>query len=979
MDLERIKQNLRLRSGRKSKTKKAPRSEAPKPQEIAAPNGVVPTPTKPDQQSPPHITKGEEGEKEAEPDKSFDIEQDTQTKSQQESDHTPPQAVAGSEDDHSGNTTPRQYGRSGITVPHQSQNSRETPSPQQTMADPQAQNAEMSDANDFDLKAPAPKPKPPSVESLSELLFSAGHLNSILHDPREIARFTAFLNKYKPDYQPLILRFLETQKAIKAIEYANAVAEGATVAADEADKAVENVVPSVAATLDKTFEEASTTSFTALVGTALPMYVTYCLTKLVTECLVNEITGKQTSLMQNLVGGLSEVFCLTDPNQEDNPIIYASEEFYRYTGYGSDDVIGNNCRFLQGRKTNPASPQRLREHITKGEGICETLLNYRRDGRPFINLLLVAPLHDDKGKVKYFIGAQVDVTGLVENGRGLDAFERYLTYRQFEDESKSTVDADTQRKKKALKKLRELSEMFDLEESAVVQTASRASSMSRNSDAGSASSSGRRSNRRVLGEDDEDSEQEEAPDEDDKDAWKLGSAGFSGLSGKLPGIYETFMLIRPAPSLRIIFVSPKLRKIGKVVQSPFLSHVAATATTLEGLKESFTTGTPVLAKINFLPQAGESRDGVKTDSGHRHEDGGHGRACWISATPLVGSDDRIGVWMIVVVEKNKAKRTAKVAEVEAKAISKVQANKPDRIEMPKRQYSNRGRPDAPKPAKEEMPIKPKRLDESKEEFNGDTQLPLQKTNQGDKDGDSPNLQQTNKTETSTDPATPQHVSRKEDDKGSTTPLNAEKHAACENEVSDDDEFVFPRPPSRQESSRDRVRVQSDSVGEPDPEEQNDWHPTRSRSNTQDHQPDDRKYTPPPEIPESMVGATPPSHTPGESQRELEDSHAVTENDEDGEQELDATPTRPRSDQKDYVQDPEHVVSTGSEMSDEDGDKHHTPTHQHGPDGVRQSSLLAMDYLRHPGSRLTPTKQKRGGTEEDTWTDPDCLMSPYSVD
>lgn len=977
MDLERIKQNFRLRSGRKSKPRKAPRSEAPKLQETSTPNGVVPTPAKPSQESRPHVAASEEGRKEAEPDKSFDIGSETQTKFQQESNHSPSHAAAGSEDGNSGHTTPRQYGRSGITVPQQSQSSREAPPSQQTMAQPQAQNSESSDANDFDLKAPAPKPKPPSVESLSELLFSAGHLNSILHDSREIARFTAFLNRYKPDYQPLILRFLETQKAIKAIEYANAVAEGATVAEDEDDKAVETAVPSVAATLDKTFEEASTTSFTALVGTALPTYVTYCLTKLVTECLINEITGRQTSLMQNLVGGLSEVFCLTDPSQDDNPIIYASEEFYRYTGYGSDDVIGNNCRFLQGRKTNPASPQRLREHITKGEGICETLLNYRRDGRPFINLLLVAPLHDAKGKLKYFIGAQVDVTGLVENGRGLDAFERFLTYRQFENGSKPNVDAETQRKKKALKKLRELSEMFDLEESAVVQTASRASSKSRDSDANSASSSGRRSNRRVLGEDDEDSEQEEASDEDDKDAWKLGSAGPTGLSGKLPGIYETYMLIRPAPSLRIIFVSPKLRKIGKVVQSPFLSHVAAPAATLEGLKESLTTGTPVLAKINFLPQAGESRDGTKTDSRQRHENGKHGRACWISATPLVGSDDRIGVWMVVVVEKNKAQRTAKVAEVEAKAVNRAEAKMPNRIDMPERQYPDRGRSEAPQPAKEQMPIKPKRLDDSKEDIDGDTQSPRERHNEGEEVKDSSTPRQTNKTETSTDPTTPQHVNQAEEQERSTTPLNADKHPDQENEVSDDDEFVFREPPARQESSRDRVRVQSDSVGEPDPEEQDDWQPVRSRSNTQDHPPDDRKYTPPPEIPESMMGASPPPRTPSESERKLGDSDVGTEHDEEAGHELDATPTRTRSDQEDHVHETNQDVSSDSPVDDHN---HHTPTQQQGRDGTRQSSLLAMDYLRHPGSRLTPTKKKRSGADADEWTDPDCdLMSPYSVD
>ena len=977
MDLERIKQNFRLRSGRKSKTRKAPRSEAPKPPETSAPNGVVPTSVKPTSESPPQAAQSE-GKKEAGAEKSFDIGADPQASANQESDHSPPHAAAGSEDGDSGHTTPRQYGRSGISVPHQSQGSRETPPQQQTMAEPQAPNAEMSDANDFDLKAPAPKPKPPSVESLSELLFSAGHLNAILHDSREIARFTAFLNKYKPDYQPLILRYLETQKAIKAIEYANAVAEGAPVAHDEGDKAVETTVPSVAATLDKTFEEASTTSFTALVGTALPTYVTYCLTKLVTECLINEITGRQTSLMQNLVGGLSEVFCLTDPSQDDNPIIYASEEFYRYTGYGRDDVIGNNCRFLQGRKTNPASPRRLREHVTKGKGICETLLNYRRDGRPFINLLLVAPLHDDKGKLKYFIGAQVDVTGLVENGRGLDVFERFLTYRQFEDGSKPNVDAETQRKTKALKKLRELSEMFDLEESAVVQTASRASSMSRDSDDNRASS-GRRSNRRVLGEEDEDSEQEEASDEDDKDAWKLGSAGPTGLSGKLPGIYETYMLIRPAPSLRIIFVSPKLRKIGKVVQSPFLSHVAAPAATLEGLKESLTTGTPVLAKINFLPQAGESRDGIKTDSRQRHENGKHGRACWISATPLVGSDDRVGVWMVVVVEKNKAQRTAKVAEVEAKAVNRAQANKPDRIDMPERQYADRGRSDAPQPAKEQMPIKPKRLDASKDDIDDDMQSPPQRHNEGEEATDSSTPQQTNKAETSTDPTTPQHVNQAEEQERSTTPLNADRHPDQENEVSDDDGFVFPRPPARQESSRDRVRVQSDSVGDPDPEEQGDWHPVRSRSNTQDHPPDDRKYTPPPEIPESMMGESAPPHTPGESERKLGDWNGGTEHDEEAGHELDATPTRTRTDQEELVHETNEDVSSDSAVSEEHHN-HYKSTHQQGRDGARQSSLLAMDYLRHPGSRLTSTEKKRAGADTDPWTDPDCdLMSPYSVD
>ena len=963
MDLERIKQNLRLRSGRSAKPKKKPRPNTEKPVDTALPNGTVPSPAKPPKEPISKPATGEQGKEEQKQEKSFDLYPETQADPPSEARPGLPHAATGLDKDNSKNKPSRQYGRSGMSIPHQPHNSSEAPPLQRAMTDSQGQNADSSDAMDFDLKAPAPKPRPPSVESLSELLFSAGHLNTILHDPREIARFTAFLNKFKPDYQPLILRYLETQKAIKAIEYANAVAEGATVASEGEDNAVEKAVPSVAATLDKAFEEASTASFAALVGTGLPMYITYCLTKLVSECLVNEITGKQTPMLRNLVGGLSEVFCLTDPTREDNPIIYASEEFYRYTGYGSDDVIGNNCRFLQGRKTSPLSPKRLRESIDKGEEICETLLNYRRDGRPFINLLLIAPLHDDKGKVKYFIGAQVDVTGLVEDGRGLDAFERYLAYRHFEKESKPNTDTESKKKRKALKKLRELSEMFDLEESAVVQTASRASSMSRESDASSTGSSERqRGGRRVLGEDD-DSEQDEAEDDDDREAWKLGASGPYGLSGKLPGIYETYMLIRPAPSLRIIFVSPKLRKIGKVVQSPFLSHVAAPATTLAGLKESFTSGTPVSAKINFLPQAGESRDGTKTSPG-KPQNGKNGRTCWISATPMLGADDRVGVWMIVVVEKTKIGRNARAAEVEAKAVSKAQANKPERIDLPKRQYSDRGRPNAPQLPKEELPIKPRRLDDSNEDVNGDV------------------------------PSSPPRKEQNEDDNDSPTPRNAQNNAQNEsqnsaveaNEAADDEDFVITRAPAKQEPSQNRVHVQPDSEGEPEPEEGNDWHPARSRSNTQNEPPEDnpteeRKYTPPPEIPDSMVGATPPPRTPGEKQLKLEDVNVDTDNDDEAGHELDATPTRTRVGPDDETISPEEVNAEVDEEKEEDepDEGYGSPTRGPRGGGLRDSNMLTMDYLRHPGSQPVRSKKKKTGTDEDKWTDIDCMRSPYSVD
>ena len=86
------------------------------------------------------------------------------------------------------------------------------------MADPQPYVSDSSDGADFDLRPPAPRVRPPSLETTADLLLSPNHLNHILHDQHSIARFTAFLSRYKPDYQPLILRYLETQKAIKAVE-----------------------------------------------------------------------------------------------------------------------------------------------------------------------------------------------------------------------------------------------------------------------------------------------------------------------------------------------------------------------------------------------------------------------------------------------------------------------------------------------------------------------------------------------------------------------------------------------------------------------------------------------------------------------------------------------------------------------------------------------------------------------------------------
>ena len=101
---------------------------------------------------------------------------------------------------------------------------------------------------------------------------------------------------------------------------------------------------------------------------------------------------------------------ITDPSQDDNPIIFANHAFSQLTGFGPDEVLGRNCRFLQGPETGPADRARLHACIAQEEDLHIEILNYRKDGTPFWNSLFVSPVRDAAGRVAYFFASQVDVT-----------------------------------------------------------------------------------------------------------------------------------------------------------------------------------------------------------------------------------------------------------------------------------------------------------------------------------------------------------------------------------------------------------------------------------------------------------------------------------------------------------------------------------------------------------------------------------------
>jgi PAS domain S-box-containing protein len=117
-------------------------------------------------------------------------------------------------------------------------------------------------------------------------------------------------------------------------------------------------------------------------------------------------------------------FTLTDADAEDGPLIWVNPAFCRMTGYTADEVIGRNCRFLQGPATDPAVVAQLRTEIAARRPVTVTMLNYRKDGSTFWNQLTVSPVRDRDDRLISFVGVQTDVT---ERVRAQQERERALT------------------------------------------------------------------------------------------------------------------------------------------------------------------------------------------------------------------------------------------------------------------------------------------------------------------------------------------------------------------------------------------------------------------------------------------------------------------------------------------------------------------------------------------------------------------------
>lgn len=123
-------------------------------------------------------------------------------------------------------------------------------------------------------------------------------------------------------------------------------------------------------------------------------------------------------------------FVVTDPSLPDNPIVYATQGFLNLTGYTLDQVLGRNCRFLQGPETDPKAVEKIRNAIEEGSDMSVCLLNYRVDGTTFWNQFFIAALRDAGGNVTNYVGVQCKVS---------DQYAASVCKQQEENDAKSAA------------------------------------------------------------------------------------------------------------------------------------------------------------------------------------------------------------------------------------------------------------------------------------------------------------------------------------------------------------------------------------------------------------------------------------------------------------------------------------------------------------------------------------------------------------
>ncbi|KAF6221139.1 hypothetical protein HO133_002820 [Letharia lupina] len=230
---------------------------------------------------------------------------------------------------------------------------------------------------------------------------------------------------------------------------------------------------------------------------------------------------------------------------------------------------------------------------------------------------MCVPLRDQSGKVRYYLGAQVDITGLVNDCTGLATLKK-IVERNNEHRSHVT-NRDIPKETLQRDEFEQLSEAFNSQELEQLITLRRRQQLQ--SEEGFIYTESEKRQR-------DDDSTSRTPLTDLDDSFQLNGQG----SAPPLGYYKTYLLVRPYPSLRILFASPDLRIPG-ILQSPLLSRIGGSSRVRGDLAHALEVGRKVTAKVQWV-----SKTATKS------------RARWIHCTPLLGVNDTIGVWMVILVD-----------------------------------------------------------------------------------------------------------------------------------------------------------------------------------------------------------------------------------------------------------------------------------------------------------------------------------------
>ena len=121
-----------------------------------------------------------------------------------------------------------------------------------------------------------------------------------------------------------------------------------------------------------------------------------------------------SGLLERALDAATTGIAIADVRHPEQPLVWVNEAFSQLSGYAAEEVLGRNCRFLQGYRTDPRAVAEMGQAIAEGRELRTRLVNYRADGTPWWNDILVCPVHDAEGTVTHYIGVQADVTARVE-------------------------------------------------------------------------------------------------------------------------------------------------------------------------------------------------------------------------------------------------------------------------------------------------------------------------------------------------------------------------------------------------------------------------------------------------------------------------------------------------------------------------------------------------------------------------------------